>query len=526
MRNPRTEGPPFWRVTGGLLLLSVGLAGCGGGGGDGSPSVTPAEPTATLSGSVFPARRAGAQVRVTDLAGNALAAPVAVGETGQFQVALVATSQNQVVRVCVEGGQLSDPLRAGQAAESPLCARGSLPSGQTQTTVHVSALTSLQDRLVRQQGLTDDAAQALLTQVLGLAPDASLAAAPEGSLEARRQHLWNLGLFQWVADLGLDTAALEALLDTFAADLADGVADGQVNGGATTLLGQAWPSDPAYRFQQALMGVYRGGQVETGLKATELGTLPVITQAQAGANTVQFQLDQTPPQAGYAPLTVQVRDANGQPLSGLNLALQPAPLMYMEGHHHSTPHAGCTPTDAQGVAHCALYYLMSSSMNGQSTGYWEIALNVGDDTVYLRPNVGMAPMNETSRVNFKHQNASLMLFPERLDSSGNLSLYLAGRQDMMNFPGVGSGVMLGELAILSAQVFVTPDGAGEIELSADPVTPGRFQTSALGSLPAASLQSLRVRVQLNGEPITTDGQPLSEANGSQLLSVRVKGAES
>ena len=108
---------------------------------------------------------------------------------------------------------------------------------------------------------------------------------------------------------------------------------------------------------------------------------------------------------GRLPIKLRVmKRTDGSLVSGLTLTVQP--MMYMSsGNSHAAP-VDTVVDNGDGSYSCSVYYLMSSMMNGMSSGHWELQVRIGPETVTFYPFVDMAMSNNTARKSLKGRPTS------------------------------------------------------------------------------------------------------------------------
>ena len=204
------------------------------------------------------------------------------------------------------------------------------------------------------------------------------------------------------------------------------------------------------------------------------------------------------------------------------------PLMYMSDKTHSTPvpnNGACVEnfTTTIGTYDCTIFYVMADTMEGVSTGYWEVEVMIGGPTgesVFFYPSVGMA-MGGTAMVKQKNSNLSTMMGPRTFQVfkssltgfTGNhtFELFTSTMESMMKFPAVYDGVILnpgmGELFIDSMRVIVSPSSTFDIQYEAVPGNNGYWRAVNILGLVNDQETTLYVRVIINGNVLnnTIDG---------------------
>ncbi|MBQ0731817.1 MAG: hypothetical protein KBT75_14015 [Oleispira antarctica] len=240
-------------------------------------------------------------------------------------------------------------------------------------------------------------------------------------------------------------------------------------------------------------------------------------------------------------------NSDSDPVSGFTPTM--APMMTMAGgHKHSTPHTGCTETDADGNAECTAYFIMASVMaNGDSMGTWNIdfSLPETDEDIQFSPAVKMA-MGDTTLAKLKggidDQMPSMIMpmasmpmeqttttprtyfiFNNGITGMGenrSVELFIAAKESMNNFPAITEGLILnensdGELAINSMSDVV-------VKVSTDNTHWEVATSQGEGIWKSANMTSLvdtfYVSLSVNGELKTTDGEiDDGESNASAIF---------
>jgi len=74
----------------------------------------------------------------------------------------------------------------------------------------------------------------------------------------------------------------------------------------------------------------------------------------------QFELTpQSMPMKGKSVFNLKITDNSDSAVVDITPTM--LPMMYMANEHiHSTPHTGCTKTNAQGLSECTSYFVMPS----------------------------------------------------------------------------------------------------------------------------------------------------------------------
>ena len=204
-------------------------------------------------------------------------------------------------------------------------------------------------------------------------------------------------------------------------------------------------------------------------------------------NTDNYKVEYVPgdmdPAQGKSEFQITLTDLNAAkdlqiPVSGPTVTLMP--LMYMTDKTHSTPvpNNGACVENAPGVYDCTIFYVMADTMNGESTGYWEVKVMISGeaDPVYFYPSVGMA-MGGTAMAKQRNSSLATMMGPRVFQvfksgltytgSGHTFELFTSTMEDMMSFPPVYAGVTLnpgkGELFIDSMRVIVSDTSTCDAE---------------------------------------------------------------
>ena len=224
-------------------------------------------------------------------------------------------------------------------------------------------------------------------------------------------------------------------------------------------------------------------------------------------------------QVGKNTFTLHVNNkADGSAATGLTLGL--APVMRMvSGMIHSTPDEDCVESmSIAGDYVCTVYYVMASEMGDVKMGDWELAVNIGSESVSFEPMVMMA-MGDTSVAQLKgvndmisgmmaDENRTYYLFKDGMASTDSFALFIAARESMMSFPPVYpdqafNAATTYELNVTGVGVEISSDG-GTTWLTATNEGNGHWRVTGLG-LTAGVANTLQVRLTVNGEIKTTDG---------------------
>lgn len=251
---------------------------------------------------------------------------------------------------------------------------------------------------------------------------------------------------------------------------------------------------------------------------------------------------------GQSVFPINVQDNTGAAVENLNPMMMPMMAM-AAGHQHSAPNTGCTETNASGDAECTVYFLMPSEMNNVAMGTWNLNFTLADndEVISYSPSVQMA-MGDTALAKLKggandqipsmtmHSMAMSDMTMEEMPASeprtyfifnngisgmvGNQSieLFIATKESMMSFPTLESGLVLNEtsnneLTLSTINVEVSTDNLNWVTANAQ--GSGIWQAGNLTDIET----SLYVKLTINGEVKTTDGQAEGDLNSSAVFTL-------
>jgi len=512
------------------LALCLLASACGGGGGGGGGGSSPPTSTTRITGSVYAGPVEGASVVAKDGAGRTVAGPVTTAAGGSYALDVPTPALAGELTFEASGGTFADEATGVATAGgrlSALAPAGSLGAGAT---VHLTPASTLLEDLVTRHGRTRTQAGTDLGAVFGFVPDHRVqpANASTGTLPSRLAGLRAAAFSQLTRDLGLGAGAQFALLAALAEDLADGVLDG-IDGTTTVTVGGApLPEDVQNRFAQALTGFLGCAYDHTGLNAGQIGFPPFAKVALTPTYRVEYVPVDPGAALGETPFRLRITDrATGGAVAGLGVAL--APEMHMaSSQNHGTP-VGEVADNADGTYDGTVYYSMAG---GAPYGYWSLTVGVdaggGAARATFYPAVGSpsyAILSGQGDLDEGGARRAYYLFDAGLVEENpalgtyGFSLFVAAREDLWSFPPLTVGAVLHDetgtaWTVSSVGVEVSLDGIDWI--SAVPSTRGRWSVSGLTGIdPNSDQLTFYVRLAVNGEVKTTDGQPLAGdgANG-------------
>lgn len=489
----------------------------------------------------------GADVKVTDPNGMALAGPVLTTAEGTYAIKIANSALAGDIIIESTGGQFTDEatgdtqVPAGEL--SAYVTGGTLSSGSA---VHLTPASTILRNIVA-AGKTTAEAEALFSQGFGFIPDLSVKPddatnPPASSSESGRLAGLRAAAFsQLTQDLGLAPDKQFELLEALAQDLIDNGLNGKdASGDIQMPSGSFLPEDIQNRFERSLMRFRAGDKDKTGLTSDKIGVMPFGKIALTDSYRVEY-IEMIPAMEGRTQFKIRVSDrSTGSPLKGLSMMLMP--MMHMATHQHSTP-IGNVTDNGDGTYTCEVYYLMASMMNNMPMGYWELKVMIGPDSeaAYFYPRVMMSMNGDTVRTTLRgidDRIASMgmgisrtyYLFNNGLTGSAGdygFKLFIATQESMMNYPAVYPGESLKDengntWDITDMTVEVSTDGA--VWTAAVNDGDGKWSVAGITGLTKDTAGNIYVRLTINGEQKTMDGFPLTgdESNGYATFTVTPK----
>jgi hypothetical protein len=534
---------PVLRTVSTLLLtgaLSTGLVGCINN--NESDGHDHAEHSVTLYGSVFAAPVNGAGCVVKNTSGAILEGPETTGTDGSYSILVHEDYLTSDVLVECTGGSYVDEATGNTVSTagklSVYIAANTLADGSQ---VHATPASTIIAELVSNHGKSLSEAETLFSNAFGFSPDFGTAPtdatnpATGATDDELLAGLRAAAFSQMTTDLGLTAAQQFDLLTALAQDLSDGQMDGDDMSGTVTIPGTSTmlTADIQNRFGNAMLNFRDGGNDMSGLANDKIGNLPFAKMAMSDNYRLEYVPGSMAAMQGKTQFQIKVTDAatGMTPQSGLSLSLMP--MMHMAMHMHSTPVEGCSESTTAGTYDCTLYYLMASQMmSGDSMGYWDLKVMIGGmmgESAHFYPSVMMA-MGDSTRATLKGvsdeingmngvENRSYYLFKSGLSGmTGNHSfqLFIAAKESMMSYPAVTTGGILNngdadyELAVSSVNVELSTDATTWVTATED--GNGYWTATGLSGLTDGTQGELYVRLTINGEQKSTDGNMASGAN--------------
>ena len=498
-----------------LVACSIGtLAACSS-----SDSSTPAT-TTSISGSIFTAPVNGADVSVEDTSGGLVAGPVQTNADGSYTIDIPDSALSSDLVFKSAGGLFDDEATGAGGVGTqagPLSAyidSGSLAAGSS---VHVTPGTTIVSNLRTQHGKTATEAQTAFANAFAYNTDTSVQPVditdPSSYTadDASRHIGWRAAVFSQLAqDIGLTADKQFDMFAAMAQDLSDGKLDGAVGSDAVSI-GSTGMSLPADILDQYIAAA---GSFTT-------------------AATASYQVTYTPPMMnihGKNKFTISIADGSGTPVSGLtNLSVMP--VMYMiDERTHATP-VGETINEVAGHPgdyEITVYYLMPSRMmDGTTMGTWDLKVMIGTESAHFYPNIDMAMMTNTVRVQLKGIDDTIKdmtgldvgrtynLFKDQLATSSgpgthDFDIFIAPIETMMSFPALKvpmtlqSGMGGTPLEVTSVTVEAEVNGSGGYN-TASPNGDGTWSLNGITLNSGAN--TINVRLTVNSETKTTNELP-------------------
>jgi len=502
----------------GILIVATLflLAGCGN-----SDSPSP-EAKTTITGSVYAAPVAGATVVALNSNGTTtLAGPVITLSDGSYSLPIPTAALASDLIISATSGTFADEATSTDVTAGTLAAYvtgGSLTAGSA---VYLDPSSTIVHGLVTcGSGTSVAGAMSMFGAAFGYTPDTSVAPQnpdsplTDGSDAPRRLAGLRAAAFSRLAfDLGLTPGQQFDLIKAMAKDLSDGLADGLYIGAAIEVVpGINLPTDWKTRL------------------GTALATMANVRLTDSYQITYMPGMGMMAPKTGKSKFQIRiVKRIDNTPATGLALKIKP--LMHMvNGVNHSTPvDIVSESTTTPGTYDCTAYYLMAS---GMSMGFWDLKVDITDGTrtesAMFFPPVGMAMGTTTVRATLKGQASDLIssmtgtekrsyyLFKDGLvtASTTTFNMFIAAKQRMMSYPAVSIGSVLSSPTgtVTSMTVDASTDG-GSSWVAALDNSNGHWSVPGLTGLVSGTTGTIYVKMTVNGEDKTTDGNAVAGANG-------------
>ncbi len=520
----------YLRLGGWIFLALVPLWACGGGGSSGSSGAN----TTAIQGSIFAAPVSGASVWAKDTGGNIVAGPVTTASGGTFTIHVPTSSLASDLRIESRGGSFSDEASGAPTTAGLLGAYVPAAALSADSAVNLDPSSTIIYHLTNKYGKSVSEARAVFNAAFGYAPDISVAPtnAPSSGADKSRSlaGLRAITFSQLTKDLGLSPDKQFDLLSAIAQDLADGFLDGK-EGALRVSLGSGvnMPEDIQNGFERALCGLLANtGVNRTGVTADQIGPLPFSKVALTNTYRVEYVPESTGATEGKTTFRLKItRRDNASPTTGLVVSL--TPKMFMASMSHASPvDTVIEDNNTPGTYLCTVYYLMAcKAASGMMMGYWELKAAIGSpaETVTFYPFVDRAAASNTIRATLKGQydviaamsapeKRSYYLFHDGVTRS-TFNLFIAAKESMMSYPAVSIGTTLHDATGMPWTVnpmSVSASTDGTTWVSAADVAGGHWFFGGLTGLATGQAGTIRVRVTINSEQKTTDGNAGSGTN--------------
>ncbi|RDH81142.1 MAG: hypothetical protein DIZ80_13580 [endosymbiont of Galathealinum brachiosum] len=535
------------------VSLSLGvLSGCSS---SGSSSTD-----ASISGTIVAAPINGADVSVVDGSGNVVAGPVQTNDAGQYTLSIPEASLTQDLILKSSGGTFNDEATGSNGNAGEMLAyvvANSLSDGGSVCATPGSTIIA---NMVMNQSMDMTQAQTAFQNAFGYTPDVTInpvdatVTNADASDESKLAGLRAAAFSQLAMDLGLkvgdvqDPAFIAEQFDLFTAladDLSVGSLDGVGSTGAVNVSATVQlEANIQNRFSMALVNFHDSGQMGdthsndlTGLTSDQIGNVPFAKVALTDTYKIVYSPIGMGEKAGKTKFTLTVTDINnpGADTSGLSIAIKPMMHMAAMTHTSAMPEANAVVDNNDGTYTGTVYYVMTTAMNGFSMGYWDLAVTIDDtETANFYPNVMMA-MGDTTLTKLKGVDDQVMsmvtnsmegrtyfVFKDDLtgdSGSYDLSLFLATKESMDNFPALTTGLilnqgnMMSELAVDCPNIVVSVSvNDGSWNPAASDCTDGLWTIGVTLNDGMGDENKVRVRLTVNNEVKTTDGNILDIIN--------------
>jgi len=511
-----------------LLAVAMFITSCSS-----TSSNTPAATTTTITGSLYAAPVTDASVIVLTAAGNPIAGPVNTASDGTYNVNVPTSALTSDFRIESTGGTYTDEA-TGLTTTAGIFA--AYFSGGTLTTgpaaVHIGPCTTvINNELTTNSTLTFIGAQAFFHNAFGYTPDSSVAPSnmpSNGSNNAQRLAAYHAGVFsQLNASLGFTHDKQGAMLNAIAQDLAD---DGILNGSSGSVNGMNLTEDIQNRYEQAMISYLSNTTANrTGLTAADIGgELPFSKVALTNTYRVQYLPGMMAATTGKTSFQIRItKRSDGSPATGLTVSLMPT--MHMASMNHSSPVDIITEDSSPGVYNCTIYYLMG---DGSQIGYWALAFMIGSGmdmetaTFYPAVSMGMGTDTIDKKLYGPDDIVTAMsgtltnnyfLFRDGVVSAATptINLFIAHSESMMmNFKAVSIGAILSNPTgtVTSMTVQASMDSSFSSLVAGTDKGNGHWSLSGLTGLVSGQTATIYVKVNVNGQDKTTDGNAASGSN--------------
>jgi hypothetical protein len=508
------------------------LAACSSADTSAPATPNPTNPTGTLvtiNGSVFASDVSGATVTFKKTDGTSVADPVTTNADGTYTVEILDTDLASDLVVESTGGGFVDEetsTNTTAGAMSAFVEGGTLVADDS---VHVTPDTTIHANLIAVHGKTPAAAQTAFFNAFAhnadctvdpiAADDPTVMTATDASIHAG----WRAAVFsKLTANLSLTPDQQFDLFAAMAQDLADNDKLDDVN--LYTNLGAVGINASGDILDQYITAA---GDFMTASAANLTVTYTPLTMNNVhGKNTFKLLIED-----------------NSGPVTGLT-DLQVMPMMYMVDRTHSTPMGGIAEL-GNGEYEVTAYYLMPSRMmDGTTMGTWDLKVMTNMKTVHFYPNINMAMMSNTARVQLKGVADTIInmdglevprnynLFRDNLVQQGvgsnyEFDVFIAPMENMMSFPALldpmtlTSGMGGTPYDVSGVVVEASDDGGTTWNAGVPAGTDGvwRFTGAEALTLNAGVANDVRVRLTVSAEVKTTNGLLDDDTNDFAIFTI-------
>ena len=529
--------------------LVVGLAACGGGGDNNSNSDT------TVSGSVFASAVNGANCELQDSNAQTIAGPFTTSSTGNYSVDVPNSVLSEDLILLCSGGTYTDEATGSSQTAGTLAAYVSGGSLGSSPNIHATPDSTIIHKLVTEYSKTLAAAQSSFDDAFGYEPDSSIAprdaTVTPGTNDSEDELLAGLraaAFSQLTVDLGLGADQQFVLLDALAQDLSDDTLDGVDSVGNITISGTVdeLPNDIQSQYVASLLKFHDDDtKNKTELSNAEIGILPLAKTVLTESYEVEYIPGMMDAMQGKTQFKIRLTNlSNNQTVTGATVMLMP--MMNMAMHHHGTPADDTCADNGDGTYSCTVFYIMGSVMMGdESMGYWDLKVTANGEEAHFYPEVmmameghdtpmatlkGLAEQDEISNMMSMPESRPYYVFNDSLSGTNNdhtFEMFIATRENMMSHPPVfnpttlNSGDQNYELTISSMSVEVSTDPTNQASwVAADGSSgDGYWVASGITGLTNGQQGTVYVRMIINGEQKTTDGNLADGVNGYTFFTV-------
>jgi hypothetical protein len=217
------------------------------------------------------------------------------------------------------------------------------------------------------------------------------------------------------------------------------------------------------------------------------------------------------------------KQSDGSAATGLAPSLTLTMTM-TNGDKHSTPADPVKESATRGFYDCTVYYLMAS---GPTMGTWEMKVTVAGETTIINPDVAMAMGNDTVRATLYGVDDIVSgmsgttynkyyIFRDGMTSQAmpTLNLYISHAEDMMmDFKAASVGSVLSSPTdtVTTMTIQASLDG-GSTWIAGTDNANGHWSVPGLTGLVTGQTSTIYVKLNVNGQDKTTDGNTASGSN--------------